>query len=119
MNIVKIPPRPFDIDGTLVVHRSESLYSVNVLDPLTGKTLVMGKNLAMIRLLKEEKHRGGFIVAWSRGGYEWATNVIQALELEEFVDIVMDKPLVYFDNEEVTNWMKDRVFIGPDVKYKR
>lgn len=119
MQIIKSPPRPFDIDGTLIVHRSESSTLVEVLDPITDEFIIMGRNEAMIRLLKEEKHRGGFIVAWSRGGFEWATNVIDALNLKDCVDIIMDKPLVYFDNEEVVNWMKDRVFIGPEVKYKR
>lgn len=117
--------RPFDIDGTLILHRSAAemsahLYElVEVFDEVTEKYLVLGVNTNMVRLLKEEKLRGGTVIAWSRGGYQWAANVIRALDLEQFVDIIMSKPLVYFDDMQVESWLKDRVFIGPYENYKQ
>jgi|SRR5665213_730286 len=110
--------RPFDIDGCLIVSADQSSLKANVLDPVTGKTIKVGVNRAMVRLLKEEFQRGSFILVWSRSGYQWAKNVVIALELEQYVGQVMSKPIVYFDDTPVKKWLKDRVFIGPDVKYK-
>lgn len=110
--------RPFDVDGCLIVSTRESKYMVCVADPVTNKFIKVGVNSAMVRLLLEEKQRGSFIIVWSRSGYQWAKNVINALDLETSVDLIMSKPIVYFDDTPVKKWLKDRVFIGPDVKYK-
>ena len=113
--------RPFDIDGTMIVPPLELLSPMNVriLDPVNADHYInMRKNEAMIRLMREEKHRGSYILVWSRGGYEWAEAVIKALDLYDIVDIIMDKPMAYFDDQDVSTWLKDRVFIGPDEKYK-
>ena len=111
--------KPFDCDGCLIVDSSESDVIIEVVDPVTGGTIEVGLNLSMVRLLEEEFQRGSFIVVWSRSGWEWAKNIIEAAELTNKVHLVMSKPLVYFDDTPVENWLKDRVFIGPDVPYKR
>lgn len=119
MNIIDIDDiRPFDVDGTLIVDKDKSTDIVRVYDPLTKKNITFGINKAMVRLLKEEHHRGNAVIVWSRSGYEWAKNVVIALGLEKYVNTVMSKPLVYFDDMPVKKWLKDRVFIGPEVKYK-
>ncbi len=113
--------RPVDVDGTLIIHTRDTITAserIDVVDPLTGKNIRVRINKAMVRLLKEEHHRGSYILVWSRGGYEWARNVIQALDLVPYVHQIMSKPLVYLDDTDVSGWMKDRVFIGPDEKYK-
>ena len=114
--------RPFDVDGTLIVLYDPTVDAncyIDIPDPIyPGKIIRLRKNNAMIRLMLEEKHRGSYILVWSRGGYEWAETVIRALDLYDVVDIIMDKPLAYFDDMEVSRWLKDRVFIGPDEKYK-
>lgn len=111
--------RPCDVDGTLVIHDHTKCHkTVQVFDPATKKWLTMGVNVNMVRLLVEEKHRGGYVIVWSRGGYEWAKNVVLALNLENVVDLVMSKPLAYYDDTPVKKWMKDRVFIEPNVIYK-
>ncbi len=110
--------RPFDVDGCIICHKDDSEACVDVMDPLTKKNIRVGVNLNMVRLLMEEKHRGSFIIIWSRGGYEWAKNVVNALMIENQVDLVLSKPLAYFDDKPVKKWMKDRIFIGPREKYK-
>jgi hypothetical protein len=111
--------RPFDVDGCLIVDTAQGEYNVNVFDAVTKQYIKVGVNTNMVRLLKEERQRGSYIVVWSRSGWEWAANVIKALYLESCVDRVMSKPIVYFDDTPVEEWLKDRVFIGPEVKYKR
>lgn len=108
---------PCDIDDTLIMH--DGAPDVQVYDALENRMLSFRKNEAMIRLLKEEKARGAHIIVWSRGGYRWAASVVEALGLEKYVDQIYTKPLVYFDDKDASEWMKDRVYLGPDVKYKR
>lgn len=110
--------RPFDVDGCLVIHGEKSGPMVYVPDVLGGPDIPLGINIAMVRLLKEEHARGGYIIVWSRGGYDWARAVVEALGLTREVSLVMSKPLVYFDDSECKDWMTDRVFIAPDTPYK-
>lgn len=111
--------RPFDVDGTLIVHKDASIAHAYVYDAVTKKEIRVGVNEAMVRILMEEHHRGGHIWVWSRSGKEWAANVIRALNLVPYVHTVSCKPLVYFDDVPVKKWLKDRVFLGPEVRYKK
>ena len=112
--------RPFDVDGCLIGEyvKGKTKRYVDVMDPVTKRYIRASVNPAMVRLLKEEHHRGGHIKVWSRSGWEWARNVVIALGLETKVHEVLSKPLVYFDNEPVKNWLRDRVFIDFDTSYK-
>jgi predicted phosphatase len=126
MNVIKSEHNIMvDVDGTLIDHlTTEQLnepirLTVSLWCPIENKNITVGVNQSMVRLLKEEYHRGSHVVVWSRGGWEWATNVVRALNLEKYVDLVMTKPLVYFDDIEVQEWLKYRVFIKHDTIYKR
>lgn len=114
--------RPFDVDGTLISDGSK--YETGheyayVQDPLTNKEIRVKINRAMIRLLKEECCRGNYVVVWSRSGWEWAVNVVEALKLKCYVSLVVSKPIVYFDDLPVETWLKDRVFMDANTVYKR
>ncbi len=108
-----------DVDETLVHHDTADLKTVDVVDPITGSHVVVGVNETMVRLVKEESHRGSIVVVWSRGGYEWAESVVVALGLESAVDYVMSKPHAYFDDKDISDWLKHRVFIDPKTVYKK
>ena len=110
--------KPFDVDNTLTCDPKDTSFKVDVVDPVTKGWLTIGVNENMVRLLLEEKQRGAFILVWSRGGYEWAKNVLIAIDIVDKVDLVMSKPLAYFDDTPVKKWMKDRIFIGPKERYK-
>lgn len=113
---------PFDVDNTLILDQNTNVDAdnlrVDIWDPITKKFINTYVHEPMVRLLKEQKRRNGFVVVWSRGGFEWATNVVKALHLTEYVDIVMSKPRVYFDDLPVKKWLKDRVYLEPKSKYK-
>lgn len=132
----------FDVDSTLVMHeKPTSIYMpvpppgttqyvlndnlnidkfIEVEDPLDISVKILVKrNEPMIRLLQEEHHRGSFVVVWSRGGYEWALNVIKALEFDKWDNLmIMSKPSAYFDDKPVEEWLPYRVYIGPNEVYK-
>lgn len=110
----------FDIDDTLVMHdqNGDRLDMVSIKDPVKDRNINLRVNRPMVRLLEEEHQRGSYVVVWSRGGWEWARNVIAALGLEDKVDQVMSKPLAYFDDKPVEEWLKYRVYLLPDTPYK-
>jgi HAD superfamily phosphatase (TIGR01681 family) len=121
--IKKEPTAFFDVDETLILSKvtwsNENERRVNIQDPLNKDNfIVMTAHEQMIRLLKEEKHRGSYIVVWSRGGNEWAANVLRALNLDKYVDLVMSKPMAYFDDKDISEWLPYRVYIPADVRYK-
>lgn len=111
----------WDVDETLVMHTTYGEVEADcahVLDPITGQQIRVRLNLNMLRLLTEEKSQGSFIVVWSRGGHAWAEAVVKALGLEDTVDLIMTKPMVYFDDKPVEEWLPYRVYLAPDVPYK-
>jgi predicted phosphatase len=112
-----------DVDDTLILHTNEfdmkeSSHLICVKDPLKGPDIVVEVHGPMVRLLKEEFQRGSFVVVWSRGGYQWASNVVNALKLNKFVHQVMSKPVVYFDDKDIGEWLKYRVYLKPEQTYK-
>lgn len=113
---------PYDVDETLILHdltQHPRYRKISVTDPVDlTKKITVRVHEPMVRLLKEQHVRGSHIIVWSRGGYRWALNVIQALKLESYVHIVMSKPLKYFDDVPVEQWLKDRVYIAPGTTYK-
>lgn len=113
---------PCDIDDTLVMHEAPMACEkqVTIEDPFEpGKFIMLGINQNMVKILKDEKARGAFILVWSRNGKAWAETIIKALNLESQVDMIMAKPLVYLDDSDVSNWLKDRVYIKHNVTYKK
>jgi len=114
---------PFDVDGTLILpltaENAMHGRKVQVWDSISKKYISMVAHEPNIRLLIEEKHRGSLVIVWSRGGYEWAANVIRALDLVSHVDDVYSKPLAYFDDLDISEWLKYRVYLSPETRYKR
>lgn len=114
---------PFDVDGTLVIQRDYADINqkeVCIRDPLdASRMIIMAIHEPMVRLLKEEAAKGFHIIVWSRGGWGWAEAVVKALDIEQYVNEVKTKPLVYFDDLPVEQWLPYRVFLSPDSKYKK
>lgn len=113
---------PFDVDNTLVLPFNldkKDSEVVFVRDPLTpGRKILMHAHRPMIRLLKEEFSKGSHVIVWSRGGWQWAEAVVEALNLQNYVHEIKTKPMVYFDDLDVGQWLLNRVYLDPDTKYK-
>jgi hypothetical protein len=108
-----------DIDDTLIMHVSTGQNQA-IKDPIRTRYIYVKVNAPMVRLLEEELARGSQVCVWSRGGYQWAVNVLEALGLDKLPQeiVVLTKPYAYFDDKDVSEWMKDRVYIAPDTHYK-
>jgi hydroxymethylpyrimidine pyrophosphatase-like HAD family hydrolase len=110
----------FDVDDTLIMHDKVDPCTVyvTIVNPYDDKEYSYTINANMLKILTEEHARGHTIVVWSRRGWKWAEAVVIALNIFHIVTLVMDKPTVYFDDKPVEDWMKDRVYIGPNEIYK-
>lgn len=110
----------FDVDDTLVLWDIDfSKPIINIIDPYDNRTLELHPHYPHIKLLQEKKARGYIIVVWSQGGFAWAEAVVKALNLENYVDLIMSKPTTYVDDLPVNQWLTDRVYISKDSKWKR
>lgn len=107
----------FDVDDTLVVwdawqgRENECLrfekwkYNSNNVIP----------HYEHIELLKKHKAEGDVIVVWTQGGSEWGEAVVKALDLESYVDLIVNKPDQYYDDLMTFQFMPDhlRTYIKP------
>jgi hypothetical protein len=107
-------PTFFDVDDTLVMWNAtpEELAERGVDFECPGShTIIDGEiketppwkerllpHRKHIEQLKKHKMRGHTIVVWSAGGYDWAAAVVKALQLENFVDLVISKPIWCYDD---------------------
>lgn len=58
-----------------------------------------------IESIKSHRHKGHRIVVWSGSGYAWAEAVVRALDLVQYVDVVMSKPRWLLDDMKPADFM--------------
>jgi hypothetical protein len=95
-------PVNFDVDDTLVMwddkFHEPGPGKVAIVDPFDGTTVYLTPHEKHIQKLKGYARCGWFVVVWSAGLGPWAKAVVEALGLQEHVDLIMSKPLVCFDD---------------------
>lgn len=102
----------FDVDDTLVLWGMESdPRAITVRCAYTHKDLLLVPHEKHIELVKTHKARGYLVVVWSAGGFAHAENVVKALKLEQYVDIVMSKPVKYVDDLEAVDILGNRIYM--------
>ena len=101
---------PFDVDETLIgVGGPREITFFNPNHNVFEVTKVHEEHVEEIKRLKAEGHS---IIVWSMSGSQYTKNVIEALELTEFVDVVSDKPVDYYDDKDVGwEWMAIRKYL--------
>lgn len=66
-----------------------------------------------VEQIKKHKARGHTVVVWSSGGVEWAEAAVRALKIEQYVDVVIAKPMWVMDDLPASEfmpkskWLKD------------
>lgn len=103
-----------DVDDTLVMWGKKAKKGqrlVAVTNPHSGEQHYLMPHKGHIKVLKDRKARGSFIVVWSSGGYKWSESVIKALKLESYVDLVMTKPHMYIDDKTAKHIMGEHLYI--------
>lgn len=138
-------PTYFDVDDTLVMWRrgkpgdpdvvavtcppgrhkraAEDMgWEVEEMEFSTGEwTEYLVPHKGNIEAMKRHKARGHTIIVWSAGGWEWAHAAVVALGLQQYVDLILEKPRWAYDdlppNEYMpkSQWVED-VGDGRDEK---
>lgn len=99
----------FDIDETLVMH---GLGKNSIECPYDGSIIYLTPHARHVKLLKDHKARGYSVIVWSAAGFRWASKVIKMLELDEYVDLILTKPIKYVDDLPVDEWMQNRIYLN-------
>lgn len=107
-------PTFFDVDDTLVMWGYAGLPVDGAIEiECRGIKQYVTPHKKHIEQLKAHRARGHTIIVWSQGGWEWAAAVVKALNLEKFVDLVIEKPQWAYDDLPASvfmpqsKWMKD------------
>jgi hypothetical protein len=66
-----------------------------------------------VNALKEHKLRKHTTIVWSAGGWQWAERVIKILNLEEYVDCIIQKPSWIIDDLAPEDFMPKNYWKGP------
>ena len=100
----------FDVDQTLVRWRDYN-HNTKPMVNSDGTTVFFEPFDSHIKYLKQLKEKGHTILVWSKAGKNHAKRIVTILELNDFVDVVADKPSCYFDDVPVEKWIGPRIFV--------
>jgi len=94
-----------DVDETLIFWDHFDGVPKITVDGAKGP-VVLGVSEKLINRIKQHKNQGHINIVWSHGGYEFAEKVVKALELEEYIDVVMSKASIYYDDTPASDFMQ-------------
>ena len=97
----------FDVDQTLIMWDAHGLEEAD----FYGVMKNFDPHEKHIEFLKSLKQRGSYIIVHSGNGWLWAKNVVEALQLTEFVDEVKSKPTRIIDDKDYSNWLPTRIYL--------
>lgn len=89
----------FDVDDTLILN--ENVCNPHIKVEMPGATCTDPKRIhwGHVRLLKSYKEKGYTIFVWSHNGAKHCENIIKLLELENYVDYCLSKPIKTVDDK--------------------
>lgn len=106
-------------DRVLFADCDDTLITFDFPPKYTNRAIMIGpegyKRLALpmtknIEKLKNARSRGHGVVIWTQGGYAWGKMVVDALQLQNYVDLIVTKPSWIYDDLPVEKWMGPRFF---------
>ena len=108
----------FDVDDTLVMwdwreYSPDGEGTIDIVNTECNVIECVLPHYRHIQLLKQFKARGHTVIVWSQGGHSWAENVVKALQLQDLVDIVMDKPTWYVDDLSAQVFLGGPIYLHP------
>lgn len=104
-------PTYWDVDDTLVMwgYNNGDKDAVEIV--CDGYSQFLQPHKKHIEQLKAHRARGHTTIVWSQGGSEWASAVVRALNLESYVDLVIEKPQWLYDDSEPQAYMPQRKWL--------
>lgn len=94
----------FDCDSTLVMWEGDVSFEgkeksvIEIKCPYDNGVIRLLPHSKHVQMLIGHARTGWSVVVWSAGGWEWAEAVVKALGVEQYVDIVMSKPVYAYDD---------------------
>lgn len=102
----------WDIDDTMVMHVHNNGHADLVLyNDMMECEIALNIHHEHVKQLKSHKNRGFTVFVWSGNGSVWAEKVIKALNLDQYVDFYMSKPVKFFDDLEADKVLVNRVYL--------
>lgn len=101
----------WDVDDTLVMRELPGPHDLVLYNPAMEQNECLMIHHEHVKQLKSSKNRGFNNIVWSGNGYQWAEIVIKALELENYVDTIMTKPIKFFDDLQADEVLVNRVYL--------
>lgn len=103
----------YDVDNTLVTLKPpDSIYGVSIKSPYDGRIRKYKVHENHVHLLRAHSSRGMHIRVHSANGYRWASTVVKALGLGDFVDSIETKPRTLVDDLPVTEIFPVRIYLN-------
>jgi len=100
-----------DVDSTLFMYDwPESMNDKVIYINNNGWQQPVVLNTNHIELIKKFKWLGYGVVIWSLTGSAWAAKAAKICGLEEYVDLVMSKPLFYCDDLKAEDILGKRIY---------
>ena len=100
----------FDVDDTLVMWPKENEDFNNDKDAILisyqGFNFYLKPNKKHIDEIKEKYKEGYELCVWSYGTKEWAYKVLETLNLLSYIDQILSKPDLYYDDKEASDFLK-------------
>jgi hypothetical protein len=106
----------FDVDDTLVVWGMGSSPDAIDVKMDWGAGIMIERlvpHKAHIEQMRKHRYRGHKIIVWSAGGSEWAEAVVNALGIRDMVDLIISKPVWYYDDIRSSEFLHEsaRIYI--------
>lgn len=106
----------FDVDETLIAWGTGMNNITIHHNGIDMQGRIMQKHVDRIKM---HKFWGNGVVVWSKSGKSFAWAVVQALGVEEYVDIVMAKPSWYYDDKKCEDFMGEHRYLYPPVSDRK
>ena len=113
--------KPFfsDVDDTLILwDLSKYPDGERVTVEFAGYKTELVRHQKNINLLEKFARLGYTVIVYSRTGADWARAIVEALELQDFVHVYMDKPMFMMDDQEVSEWCAPAIWRDPKGEEK-
>lgn len=113
LKVIKNPVY-FDVDETLILWPHETITRQPNGNFVSIHGCVYRAHNGHVREVKKQHALGHSVVVWSKGGAQWAVDVVKALHLESYVTLCIDKPTVYIDDLPIEKWGATQLYYDDD-----
>lgn len=102
----------FDVDDTIAMHvEDDKVADIVLYNDAMECNIAFQIHKEHVKQIKSHKNRGFTIFVWSGNGSAWAKKVIEALDLQDYVDFYMTKPVKFFDDLPAQEVLVNRVYL--------